>query len=108
MLLTGTHDFMMVTIILSLQFLEDAKSIQILGSVLAVLFHHTAPVPSVGPQVSSSQLPGAETSPASYNKTSVHKEELPTSVSLNKHWKKRCNSYISRKKKIIICAGLYF
>lgn len=57
---------------------------QILGSVLAVLFHHTAPVPSVGPQVSSSQLPGAETSPASYNKTSVLKEELPTSVSLNK------------------------
>lgn len=66
---------------------------QILESILVVLSHHTVPVPSVGPQVSSSRLPGAEMSPASYNKTSVLKEEIPTSVSLNKHWKIRCNSF---------------
>lgn len=82
---------------------------QILGSVLAVLSHHTAPVPSVGPQVSSSQLPGAETSPASYNKTSVHKEELPTSVSLNKHWKIRCNSFkhVQEGKNYYLCRIIF-
>lgn len=85
------------------------QKVQIPGSVLAVLFHHTAPVPSVGPQVSSSQLPGAETSPASYNKTSVHKEELPTSVSLNKHWKKRCNSFkhIQEEKNHYLCRIIF-